>query len=140
MATTSSRGVSAECPSYLFRKHSRIEGDDRSGIAGSGVGLSICKETVEAHGGRIWAESEEPGMGARFTFRLPVVGEAGYATAAGPTTRLRRTAMTWVKRMGCAIQLGEGLMEFIHQPSDSNPHFPYQPCRACRKQQHLPPM
>ena len=39
---------------------------------GSGLGLQICKGIVEAHGGRIWAESEGLGMGSRFTFSLPV--------------------------------------------------------------------
>ena len=78
-------GVSADRLPYLFRKHSRIEGDDLSGIAGSGVGLAICKGIVEAHGGRIWAESEGNGMGARFSFTLPVVGDAGYDDSEGPT-------------------------------------------------------
>ena len=36
-----------------------------------GLGLSICRGIVELHGGRIWAESEGPGKGARFTFTLP---------------------------------------------------------------------
>ena len=43
---------------------------------GSGLGLSICKGIVEAHGGRIWAESDGVGQGAQFTFTLPVVEEA----------------------------------------------------------------
>ena len=77
-------GLPADRLPHLFRKHSRIEGDDLSGITGLGVGLAICKGLVEAHGGRIWAESEGPGMGARLSFTLPVVGDAGYDAPDGP--------------------------------------------------------
>ena len=70
-------GLSDDLLPQLFRKFSRVDGDDRDrGIAGSGLGLAICKGIVEAHGGRIWAESEGPGLGSRFTFRLPVSTEA----------------------------------------------------------------
>ena len=71
--TDEGRGVSAERLPYLFRKYVRIEGDSAGRqIEGSGLGLAICKGIVEAHGGRIWAESEGQGRGARFTFTLPV--------------------------------------------------------------------
>ena len=67
------RGVSPERLPYLFRKYVRIEGDGAARqIEGSGLGLAICKGIVEAHGGRIWAESEGRGLGARFSFTLPV--------------------------------------------------------------------
>ena len=78
------RGIPSERLPYLFRKFTRPDGDDLgSGVAGSGLGLAICKGIVEAHGGRIWAESEGPGMGARFTFTIPTVEEAGSGTAIG---------------------------------------------------------
>ena len=58
------RGIPAELLPELFRKFSRASGSDhRSGIDGSGLGLAICKGIVEAHGGRIWAESDGPGLG-----------------------------------------------------------------------------
>ena len=78
------RGIPSERLPYLFRKFTRSDGDDLgSGVAGSGLGLAICKGIVEAHGGRIWAESEGPGMGARFTFTIPTVEETGSGTAIG---------------------------------------------------------
>ena len=72
------RGVAAERLPHLFRKFSRTDGGDRGrGPGGSGLGLAICRGIVEAHGGRIWAESDGEGMGARLTFTIPVVVEAG---------------------------------------------------------------
>ena len=68
------RGIAAERLPLLFRKFSRVNGEDRQGdSAGSGLGLAICKGIVEAHGGRIWAESDGPGQGARFIFTVPIV-------------------------------------------------------------------
>ena len=91
------RGIPSERLPYLFRKFTRTGGDDLgSGGAGSGLGLSICKGIVEAHGGRIWAESEGLGLGARFSFTIPTVEETGSGTVNGParlSTRSSRRAV-----------------------------------------------
>ena len=80
--TDEGRGIAAERLPHLFRKFSRLEGEDRGrDIAGSGLGLAICKGIVEAHGGRIWAESDGPGLGARFTFTIPVAQDAAIGAA-----------------------------------------------------------
>ena len=77
------RGVLPERLPHLFRKFNRSGGDGGDGHERAGLGLAICKGIVEAHGGRIWAESDGPGLGARFTFTLPLAGE-GEAGAARP--------------------------------------------------------
>ncbi len=75
------RGIPAESLPRLFRKFSIAQSEEQGGD--SGLGLAICKGIVEAHGGRIWAESDGPGLGARFTFTLPIVAGAGSPALAG---------------------------------------------------------
>ena len=88
--TDEGRGIAAERLPHLFRKFSRLEGEDRGrDIAGSGLGLAICKGIVEAHGGRIWAESDGPGLGARFTFTIPVAQDAAIGAANLPVRSSR---------------------------------------------------
>ena len=66
-------GVAPETLPYLFQKHVRLEEYDRSANkAGTRLGLAICKGLVEAHGGRIWAESAGIGRGTSITFTIPV--------------------------------------------------------------------
>ena len=79
------RGVPPDRLPHLFRKHSGAPaGEGKRRFGGAGLGLSICKGLVEAHGGRIWAESAGTGHGTRFTFTLPVVGDAADAVGAAP--------------------------------------------------------
>ena len=82
------RGIPAESLPLLFRKFSRVHSEEQSGD--TGLGLAICKGIVEAHGGRIWAESDGPGLGARFTFTLPTVeGDSGGAVKRRPRVSTR---------------------------------------------------
>jgi signal transduction histidine kinase len=53
----------------IFERFYRAEGARR--LEGSGLGLYICRAIVSAHGGQIWAESDGPGCGSRFSFSLP---------------------------------------------------------------------
>ncbi len=72
------RGVPPGMLDRLFRKHVALAGGETGdGTAASGLGLAICKGLVEAHGGRIRAESTGLGQGARFTFTLPAAGDGG---------------------------------------------------------------
>ena len=84
-------GVPAERLPHLFRKFSRLDGEERGReVGGSGLGLAICKGIVEAHGGRIRAESDGPGLGSRFTFTLPAVKEPARRASARPRPRPRK--------------------------------------------------
>jgi len=61
-------GVPAESRDYIFEKFARLQGERFT--KGLGLGLSFCRLAVQAHGGRIWVESES-GSGSRFMFTLP---------------------------------------------------------------------
>ena len=73
------RGIAPDQLGQLFRKYTTA--GDRKGGLGSGLGLAICKGLVEAQGGRIRAESGGVGLGARFTFTIPVAEAAGDSPA-----------------------------------------------------------
>jgi signal transduction histidine kinase len=76
-------GVPAEARDKLFQRFFRAHDDTVTGIEGTGLGLSIVRETVEAIGGRAWAESDASG-GSVFAFAIPCRrGE----TAARPAER-----------------------------------------------------
>ncbi|MGM0508205.1 MAG: ATP-binding protein [Fusobacteriota bacterium] len=62
------KGIPHQYQGKIFDKFVRV-GEDKDSDTGSGLGLAISKEMVEAHGGRIWVESEE-GKGTTFTFTV----------------------------------------------------------------------
>ena len=63
-------GIPAEAMPHLFQKFYRVQSTSESGIEGTGLGLVLTKEAVEAHGGSIEVESEV-GVQTTFTVRLP---------------------------------------------------------------------
>ena len=70
------------CPTCFASSPGRSR---RSREGTPGLASPICKGIVEAHGGRIWAESDGPGTGACFTFTLPSVEDSG--DGSGPPPR-----------------------------------------------------
>jgi histidine kinase len=66
-------GVTAEHLSHLFDRFYRVDKSRSRAGGGSGIGLTITRHLVEAHGGRIWAASDGPGQGSTFSFVLPVI-------------------------------------------------------------------
>ena len=60
-------GISNKILSKLFTKFATSDS-----TTGTGLGLYICKNIIEAHGGRIWAENNSDGKGATFRFTLPI--------------------------------------------------------------------
>ena len=65
--TDTGQGIDPEIIPRLFRKFAT------KSIVGTGLGLYISKRIIEAHGGKMWAENNPDGIGATFSFTLPLV-------------------------------------------------------------------
>lgn len=67
-------GIAKENLGKVFDKFYQVDSSYTRAAGGVGLGLAIAKEIVEAHGGKIWAESEGTGRGGKFIFTLPISG------------------------------------------------------------------
>ena len=66
-------GISPEHLANIFDRFYRVDKSrSRQAGGGSGIGLTIARALVEAHGGRIWVESAGNEKGSVFTFTLPI--------------------------------------------------------------------
>ncbi len=68
--TDQGRGIPSDERERIFERFAQIAGD-KPARRGFGLGLTFCRLTVEAHGGRIWVEAGPGGVGSRFVFTLP---------------------------------------------------------------------
>lgn len=76
-------GIPPAMRERIFGEFQQVEGQiPKRGGRGTGLGLTLCKLAVEAHGGRIWVDGDGPLPGACFTFTLPLA----------PSSSLRQTA------------------------------------------------
>ncbi|MBT6229003.1 MAG: HAMP domain-containing protein, partial [Candidatus Scalindua sp.] len=71
------QGIGLITPKGSFDKLFSRFYQERASADGSGVGLAICKKIINAHGGKIWVESDGKGKGTTFKFTLPVISDGG---------------------------------------------------------------
>jgi signal transduction histidine kinase len=64
-------GIEPEYLGRIFDRFYQVDSASTREVQGAGLGLSICKAIIEAHHGRIWAESQA-GVGSTFSFTLPL--------------------------------------------------------------------
>ncbi|MBI2756428.1 MAG: GAF domain-containing protein [Chloroflexi bacterium] len=102
-------GIPPRDVNRVFERFHRVGGERAKRIGGTGLGLAICKAFVEAHGGRIWVESEGEGKGSAFRFSLPLGATAGNA----PPILHARSAM-----LAPALPRPKGRNDFeeVHRP------------------------
>ena len=80
-------GIPPDALPRLFQRFYRVDNSDSRMIKGTGLGLAISRKIIDAHGGRIWAESAGDGQGAtfRFTIRTAPLSRASVPTRDGPS-------------------------------------------------------
>ncbi len=75
-------GIPKDKLEQIFERFYQVDGGTTRHFGGMGIGLTLCRAIIEAHGGRIWAESEGPGHGSTFYIVLPLETGDGAEQAA----------------------------------------------------------
>lgn len=88
-------GIPASVMPFLFQRFSRNH-RTRSSVSGTGLGLYLSKAIVSAHGGNIWANSNE-GKGSVFGFSLIPYSKLAEQAKTGDNTSITRSAHGWIK-------------------------------------------
>jgi signal transduction histidine kinase/integral membrane sensor domain MASE1/CheY-like chemotaxis protein/putative methionine-R-sulfoxide reductase with GAF domain len=85
--TDSGEGIDPEVLRHIFEPFLQADTSTRRTHQGLGLGLAIVRQLVEAHGGRVHAESDGRGLGARFVVELPIVAVRTPRVGAPPERR-----------------------------------------------------
>jgi PAS domain S-box-containing protein len=84
-------GIPRQMLTHVFEMFSQVGDAQARTQSGLGIGLTLVKRLVELHDGRVWAESDGPGLGSTFVVRLPRATDGALAEA-GPADAVARPA------------------------------------------------
>jgi DNA-binding response OmpR family regulator/signal transduction histidine kinase len=121
------QGIAKEKLPLLFKKFSRLHDDAGQKLSGTGLGLAICKGIVEAHGGRIWAQSAGEGQGSTFSFTLPVGSEVSVRALLDEARRavhLRRVRRAGEKTRVLAVDDEPQVLRYLQRSLDEAGYQP----------------
>jgi signal transduction histidine kinase len=85
--TDTGQGIGPEFLPFVFEPFRQADSTPMRAHGGLGLGLSIARHLIDLHGGRVDAQSDGPGRGARFVVRLPVGNPATERSEEGPVVR-----------------------------------------------------
>jgi signal transduction histidine kinase len=130
-------GIVPELLPHIFDPFYQVDGSLTRRHGGLGLGLAIVQKLAELHGGRVWAESDGPGQGARFVFALPYTAAADSAIE-GETRSLvfklpRRVLIVedsedtlemlrvWFEEMGCQVITADSAKKALEEAARAAP-------------------